>query len=133
MIINKGSFRATVEGEHREGKCENCGSELEKKIYPEKPKVRMVCPKCGGRGRLIAKSVSIQAPSPPECFRFSCLWRFYLRVVLCWLLSIYHSKRVVYAERRRHKKIPMKYRTGENSPTNIKQAIFGIIKLSIRR
>jgi len=84
-------------------------------------------------GNLISRSVAIQAPSPPQCFRFSCLWNFYLKVVQCWLISKYHTKRVVYAEKSRHKKIPMKYRTGEDSPQNIKQAIWGIIKISIRR
>lgn len=133
MITSSGSFRAIVGGEHREGKCENCGAELEKKIYPEKPKVRLICPKCGGQGRLIARSVSIQAPSPPQCLRARCLWKFVCGVMLCGLLTVYHRKRFQYAERNRHKKIPMKYRTGEDSPTNIRQAIFAIIKLSIRR
>ena len=104
MLISKGSVKSVIEAEHRDGK-----------------------------GNLIARSISIQAPSPPDCFRFSCLWRFYAKVVLCWLLSLYHCKRVVYAEKKRHKKIQIKYRTGENSPENIKQTILEIIKLSIRR
>ena len=131
--ISRGSFRATVQGEHRTGKCENCGSELEKKIYPEKPKVRLICPKCGGQGRLIARAVSIQAPTVPKCLKLKCLMKFFLAIVFCSLLSVYHEKRVVYAEKNRHAKIPQKYRTGENSPINIRQAIFAIIKLSIRR
>jgi hypothetical protein len=100
----KGLPIATVEAEHRDGK-----------------------------GNLISRSISIQSPAQPECFRFSCLWRFYAKVVFCWLISMYHCKRVVYAEKRRHKTIPLKYRTGEDSPQNIKQAIWGIIKLSLRR
>jgi len=86
-----------------------------------------------GQGNLIAKSVSIQAPSVPRCLRLKCLWKFLLEVILCSLLSVYHAKRVVYAEGNRHKEIPQKYRTGENSPTNIKQAIWDIIKISSRR
>lgn len=131
--INRGSFRATVEAEHRTGKCENCGSELEKKIYPEKPKVRLICPKCGGQGRLIARVVSIQPATAPQCLKPKCLAKFFLAIVFCGLLSTYHRKRVAYAERNRHANIPQKYRTGEGSPTNIRQAIFAIIKLSIRR
>ena len=102
MITSRGSFRATVEAEHRDGE-----------------------------GNLIAKSVSIQAPSPPQCVRIRCLWRFVCEVMLCGLLTVYHRKRFTYAERNRHKKIPENYRTGENSPTNIRQAIFAIIKLTI--
>ena len=102
--ISKAEFKAKVEAEHRDGK-----------------------------GNLISRSVSIQAPSPPKCFRFSCLWNFYLKVVECWLISNYHRRRVVYAERKRHEIIPLKYRTGENAPETIKQAIWGIIKLSLRR
>ena len=85
-----------------------------------------------GAGNLIARSVSVETPGPPECFRFSCLWNFYLKVVRHWLVSIYHMKRVVYAEKNRHKTIPVKYRTGEESPNTIKGAIWGITKLSLR-
>jgi len=102
MITSRGSFRAIVEAEHRDGS-----------------------------GNLIAKSVSIQAPSPPQCVRIRCLMRFVSAIAFCGLLTIYHRKRFTYAERNRHKKIPQKYRTGENSPTNIRQAIFAIIKLTI--
>ena len=102
--INRGSFRATVEAEHRDSE-----------------------------GNLIAKSVSIQAPPLPGCVKPKCLMKFFGEVALCSLLSTYHCKRVVYAENNRHKKIPQKYRTGEDSPTNVKQAIWAIIKISLRR
>lgn len=85
------------------------------------------------KGNLIARSVSIQAPTPPNCVRFSCLWKFFWDVVFCGLISKYHSLRVRYAEKNRRKTIPLKYRTGENSPQNIQQAIFAIIKLKLRR
>ena len=131
--INRGSFRARVEGEHREGYCENCGTRTVKEFYMdgERKRVKVVCPKCGGQGRLIARSVSIQAPSPPQCVRIKCLIKFALAIVLCGLLTVYHRKRFTYAERNRRKEIPQWYRTGENSPTNIRQAIFAILKLTI--
>jgi len=86
-----------------------------------------------GKGNLISTSVSIQPVEPPECFRFSCLWKFYLKVVRFWLISQYHMRRVVYAEKNRHKQIPMKYRTGEDGPETIRESILAIIKLSLRR
>jgi len=101
---SKSLFGATVEADHRDG-----------------------------GGNLIARSVSLPAIAAPTCFRFSCLWNFYLKVVNHWLLSTYHMKRVVYAEKHRHKTIPVKYRTGEDAPNGIKRTIWGIIKLSLRR
>jgi hypothetical protein len=86
-----------------------------------------------GQGNLIARTVSIQAPSPPACPKFSCLWKFPMKLIFYWLISTYHRKRVVYAEKKRHKKIPLKYRTGEDAPETIKQTILAIIKLSLRR
>ena len=100
MLINRGSLRAKVEAEHRDG-----------------------------TGNLISRSVSIQAPSSPQCTKPKCLWRFFGQTVLCSLLSTYHRKRVQYAEGNRHREIPEKYRTGEGSPENIRQAILAIIKL----
>jgi len=104
MIISKGLFTAKLEAEHRDAE-----------------------------GNLIARSVSIQAQSPPQCARFRCVWKFFLQVILCGLLSTYHRKRFLYAEKKRYKIIPMEYRTGENSPENIRQTIWGIIKFSLRR
>lgn len=127
------SFRAIVSGEHRTGSCEDCGMKVEKKIYDTKPKVRMICPKCGGQGRLIARSVSIQAPDPPQCIKPRCLWHFFWEVVFSNLLSTYHSRRMEYAEKNRNKEIPGKYRTGKDCPMNIRQAIFAITVLKLRR
>lgn len=104
ILISKGSPKTTVEAEHRDA-----------------------------QGNLIAKSVSIQAPSAPNCVKMRCVLKFFLEVLFCGLISIYHTKRVVYAEKKRHKEIPIKYRTGEDAPENIKQAILEIIKLSLRR
>lgn len=86
-----------------------------------------------GKGNLIARTMSIEAPNPPNCSKPRCLWKFFWETVFVSLLSTYHSRRVRYAERNRRKKIPMKYRTGENSPENIQQAIFAIIRLRLRR
>lgn len=85
-----------------------------------------------GKGNLIARSVAIQSPALPKCTKPKCLWGFFWEVVFCDLLSTYHRNRVEYAERNRHKKIPLKYRTGD-SPSNIIQAILAIMKLSLRR
>lgn len=104
MISTRSGFRAKVGAEHRDGK-----------------------------GNLVARSVSIDAPAPPNCTKFKCIWKFFLDTLFCSLISSYHSKRVRYAERNRHKKIPLKYRTGDDAPKNIRQAILAIIKLKLRR
>ena len=126
-------FKASVAGEHRTGFCEDCGTRLEKKIFDTKPKVRMICPKCGGQGRLIARSVPIYAPSPPQCVRPRCLIHFFWEVIFSSLLSKYHFERVAYAEKNRDREIPEHYRTGKNSPMSIKRAILEILILKLRR
>ena len=133
-IILTSSFRASVSGEHREGFCEKCGTLTEKEFYMDgdRRRVRKICPKCGGQGRLIGRSVSIQPPPAPKCFRPKCLFKFFRDVFFCGLLSNYHERRLTYAERNRYKKIPNKYRTGADAPQTIWQAILAIIKL-IRR
>ena len=134
MIGSEGLFKATVEAEHRDGICNSCGIPMIKEIVVLNGEevIRMKCSRCGGgKGQLIARSISIQQPNFPDCPRFSCLWRFPLKLFLYWLVSVYHCKRVVYAEKHRHKNIPMVYRTGEDSPQNIRQAILGIIKLKL--
>ena len=133
-VILTSSFRASVSGEHREGFCEKCGTLTEKEFYMDgdRRRVRMVCPKCGGQGRLIARSVSIQPAPAPKCLRLRCIAKFFRDCLYSNLLGSYHKRRVTYAERSRHKKIPNKYRIGSPSPQTIWQAIFAIIKL-IRR
>ena len=126
-MISRGSFQAIVEAEHRDGVCEECDIPMVK--VQEEP-IRLGCKKCGGtKGRLIARSISIQAPPQPKCTAPRCLWKFFWDTVFSSLLSSYHTKRVRYAEKNRHKKIPLKYRTGEDAPKNVRQAIFAIIKL----
>jgi len=129
------AVRVSVDAEHRYGVCEKCGIQMTRVGgEDEETPVRLVCDKCGGsKGRLIAKSVSIQGPDPPACTRPSCIWEFFKDSLLSMLLSVYHARRVRYAEEKRHKKIPEKYRTGENAPTNIRGAILAIIKLKFRR
>jgi hypothetical protein len=99
-----GKFKAIVEAEHRDGK-----------------------------GNLIAKSVSIQYPSPPSCLKWKCLWHFFWETMFCGVLSTYHRLRVEYAEKHRHDNISRKYRTGEDSPDTITKAILAIIRLKLRR
>lgn len=133
-ISNRSPISTSVEGEHRDGICESCGIQMKFERNDEGTIIGTLCGKCGGRkGRLISRSVSIQNPDPPKCFRFSCLWNFYLKVVRSWMIFNYHRRRVAYAEKNRHRTIPMKYRTGEDAPEGIRQAIFAIIKLSLRR
>ena len=132
-VRTNNSFKVTITGEQREGFCEDCGTQTVKEFYMdgERKRVHMICPKCGGQGRLIVRTYSIHAPKSPQCVRFKCLWKFFLGVLFCSLLSTYHDKRVEYATHNKHKNIPDKYRTGEPSPQTIRQAIKFIIKLEI--
>ena len=83
-------------------------------------------------GQLIVRSVPIQAPDAPKCVRFKCLWKFVKDVWFCAVLSKYHTERTEYAQHgNRDKDIKEKYRTGEPSPKNTKQAIIAIIGLRI--
>jgi len=127
----RGSFKVYATGEHREGVCEKCHIKLIKEFYMDgdRKRVRMVCPECGGMGRLIAKTFSIQPPNPPQCLSFRCLYRFFMDTLFCALLSNYHRRRVAYAEINRHKEILERYRTGEPSPSSILGAIVANMKL----
>lgn len=128
-----GRVRVSVEGEHRDSICENCEVQMTMK-EDASGVARVTCGKCGGfKGRIIARSVQIQSPEPPNCTSPSCLWKFFLDTLYNSLLSRYHCRRVEYAERKRHKRIPMKYRTGSPAPENIRQAVLAIIILKLRR
>ena len=94
-------------------------------------RVRMVCPKCGGMGKLIVKTFTIPAPRPPQCTRPRCLWKFVKNVWACSLMNKYQAKRCDYASHNRDRIIKEKYRTGEPSPQNIKESIKAIIILRI--
>ena len=131
-VQTRNLFITSVNADHREGICEQCKIPLVKEFYIDgkRKRVKMVCPECGGLGRLISRSVSIQPPSPPQCVKFSCLFKFTLDTLFCALLSSYHSRRVSYAEKNRHKEILERYRTGNPSPTSIIEAIIANLKLS---
>ena len=86
-----------------------------------------------GQGNLISRCVTIHPPVPPVCPKLKCLWRFFWKVVYHGLLTTYHKNRVGYAEKHRHESIPLKYRTGDDSPENTRQAMFEIVKLRLRR
>ena len=130
-VKTKATFKVRVTGEHRTGWCENCGTRVVKEFYMdgERKRVHAVCPVCGGLGRLIAKTFSVQPPESPRCTRPKCLYRFFKDILLCALLSYYHQKRVIYVEKHRNRNIPERYRTGEPSPENIWQAVLTILKL----
>ncbi len=100
MINSKSKLKIIIDAEHRDGK-----------------------------GNLIARSVSIQPPDPPQCLSIRCLFKFFRDSLFCALLSNYHRRRVMYAESNRHKKILERYRTGNPSPKNIWQAIHALIKI----
>lgn len=123
--------------EHRGNICE-CGHKLEiRKVEIEcnsfgKIEKRLVdrpvC-ECGGKGILISRAVSISPPSPPTCLSIRCLWKFFRESLFYALITSYHSRRVMYAEKNRSKPILERYRTGEPSPQTIWQAIHANIKL----
>ena len=132
MINTPGVMKTIITGEQRTGFCEACGTKTEKEYYMdgERKRPHMICPKCGGQGRLIVKTYSVQPPKPPQCVRPSCLFKFVMDTLFCALLSSYHTRRVHYATINRNKKILERYRTGEPSPKNIWQAIHANIKLT---
>ncbi len=93
---------------------------------------RPVCPQCGGMtGHLTVRTFPIQAPTPPQCISFRCLWKFIIDSLFVAYLSSYHRRRVEYAEKNKpqNKQILERYRTGEPSPKNLWQAIHANLKL----
>jgi len=134
-VSGRNAFRVYATAEQRTGFCEKCGIKTEKQFYMdgERKRVRIICPNCGGQGRLIVKTYSVQPPDAPQCISFRCLYKFVMDTLFCGLLSNYHRRRVAYAGANRHKEILERYRTGEPSPKNIRQAILADVKLAIRR
>ena len=133
-IATNNGFKAIVTGEQREGKCEYCSTQTKKEFYMDgtRKRVRMVCPLCGGQGRLIARTYAINAPHL-KSFSFKDIREFIIANEYCAILSAYHTERVEYATKHRHKYMPDKYRTGEPSPQNIKQSIKAIIGLKLEK
>lgn len=130
--VGRSPIRTVVNAELRQGFCEKCNIKTVKEFYMDgkRRRVRMVCPKCGGLGRLIVRSVGIQPPPPPQCVSPRCLFRFILDTLFCALLSSYHRRRCEYAQANKHKKILERYRTGEPSPKTLWQAIYANLKLA---
>lgn len=128
-------LKTIVIAEHRMGMCEDCGTQTAKEFYMdgERKRVRAACPECGGLGKLIVRTYSVQPPAPPKCFSFKCLWQWFRDTLFCALLSNYHRRRVAYATKSRIKgelkPILERYRTGEQSPKTIWQAIHANWKL----
>ena len=117
-VTSRDIMKVVIHAEHRNGVCIECGSKME--VRDIDGKKRAVCPECGGmKGQLIARPISIQAPDPPACISFRCLWKFIMDSLFVAFLSSYHRRRVAYAEDNRPekgKKILERYRTGEPSP-----------------
>ncbi len=136
-ITTKGTFKVIVHASHLNGICAECNTQMEVKevdIGEGKIRKRAVCPECGGMiGQLIARPTSIQAPDPPQCISFKCLWKFIMDSLFIAYLSSYHRRRVAYAEANRPEKgkvILERYRTGEPAPETLWQAIHANIKLT---
>jgi len=134
-VSTRGRMKVIVNAEHRNGICVECNIQMEVRdvdIGGGKLGKRPVCPKCGGMiGHLIVRPFSIQAPEPPQCIKFRCLWKFVMDSLFVAYLSSYHARRVAYAgaNRPENKTILERYRTGEPSPQNLWEAIHACIKL----
>ena len=134
-VRTKAGLKTIVHADFRNGICIDCNIQMEVKdvdIGEGKIRKRPVCPKCGGMiGQLIVRPYSIQAPAPPQCLRFKCLYKFLRDSLFIAFLSSYHSRRVAYAQANRPEKktILERYRTGEPSPKTIWQAIHANLKL----
>jgi hypothetical protein len=131
-ISTQSSFRVTVNAEHRTGLCEKCNTLTVKQLYMDgnRQRVRMICPSCGGQGKLIARVYSITAPPPPKCLSVRCLAKFIYDCLYSAFLASYHRRRVYFAESHRHDTILERYRTGSPSPANLWQSIHANIKLT---
>jgi hypothetical protein len=77
--------------------------------------------------------VSIAPPKPLTCISLHCYFGFLWRVIHYGFVLEYHRQRVKYAEKHRDGEIPERYRTGEPSPTTVKQAAWEILKLRLWR
>ena len=132
VVSTRSAFKVYATAEHREGMCEKCQTMTVKEHYMdgERKRVRMICPNCGGMGRLIAKTFSVQHPDPPQCLSPKCVYQFIKDCLFCALLSNYHRRRVAYAESNRRKDILERYRTGQPSPKTIWQVLHANIKLT---
>jgi hypothetical protein len=130
----QGVLSARFSSELRKGFCEQCGTKTVKEFYMDgsRKRVRMICPKCGGQGKLIVREVAIDPPAI-SCLKFHCLVRFARSVLFSYLLNRYHEKRGEYAQAHRDDEIPEYYRTGRPMPSSIPQCIKEIIKLELRR
>lgn len=136
-VTVRSPIKVIVHAAHRNGICIECNVQMEIKdidIGDGKIRKRAVCPECGGMtGHLIARNYSIQAPDPPQCLAFKCLWRFMMDSLFVAFLSSYHHRRVTYAEKNRPEKgnvILERYRTGEPSPKNLWQAVHANLKIA---
>ena len=145
-VNTNAGFKVIVNADHRNGICIDCNTQMEvKKVWIDSKRIvegeeiitpkevdRPVCPNCGGmKGQLIVRPFSIQAPAPPQCLKFKCLYKFLRDSLFIAFLSSYHSRRVAYAQANRPEKktILERYRTGEPSPKTIWQAIHANLKL----
>jgi hypothetical protein len=81
-------------------------------------------------GTLIVRMCLIEPPEPLTCLKVQCIIKFMRDCLKTALVSMYHQRRIFYAETNRNKKILERYRTGEPSPRTIWQAVHANIKLT---
>ena len=84
-------------------------------------------------GILISRQAYIESPGAINCVRVTCLVKYIVKSLRYVFILLYHRYRTEYAEMYPMLNIPWKYRTGENYPENIKDAIWEIVKLRTRR
>jgi len=81
-------------------------------------------------GKLIVRMCSLETPKPLTCLKIKCIIGFVGDCLRCALISVYHQRRIVYAEKNHNKKILERYRTGEPAPKSIIMALIANTKLA---
>lgn len=81
-------------------------------------------------GTLIVRMCSAEPPKPLTCLKISCIIKFIGDCLRIALVSVYHERRIAYAEKNRNKKILERYRTGEPAPKSIIMALIANTKLT---
>ena len=81
-------------------------------------------------GKLIVRMCSLDTPEPLTCLKIKCIISFMEDCLRTALISMYHQRRIAYAEKNQDKKILERYRTGEPAPKNIVMALIANTKLA---
>lgn len=81
-------------------------------------------------GTLVVRMCSLDAPAPLTCLKVKCIIGFMGDCLRTALISMYHQRRIAYAEKNQDTKILERYRTGEPAPKNIVMALIANTKLA---